>query len=128
MKRLLLLAAIFIISLAGCATRPSGIRDPQAFRAQAEREVIASARAHTDIAACFRDTAALLPMTDLIEVSPAQTTYRLRGFGYTFEEIDFAAAPGGSAITVLLAPGVNARWRRDFANDRLAPLRACAAS
>ncbi|MBI1188941.1 MAG: hypothetical protein GC206_16670 [Alphaproteobacteria bacterium] len=128
MKPTFTTAAIMAIALTGCATRESGIRDPERFRAIAERTELTSARAHDEVAACFRDTAALLPMSDFIDTAPNVVTYRLRGFGYTFEEIDFAAAPGnGARITVLMAPGVNARWRHDFARDRLAPLDACVA-
>ena len=54
-------------------------------------------------------------------------TYTLRAFGYSFEEIRFRPAPGGgSTAEVLLAPGLSARWRADFARDRLAPLQTCA--
>lgn len=127
MTRMLIFAAALTMAVAGCATRESGIRDPERFRTVAERTTLVSSRAHTDVAGCFRDTAALLPMTTFVEVSDTRTTYRLRGYGFTFEEIDFDAAPGGTEVTVMLAPGVNPRWRRDFARDRLEPLRACAA-
>ncbi len=117
-------------SIAGCATRESGVRDPVRFREIAEITEISSLIPPDKLAACFEDTAALLPMS-VFRTDPATgvVSYRLRGFGYTFEEIDFfpGADPVGTQITVRLAPGVNAKWRRDFERDRMAPLQACAA-
>jgi len=79
------------------------------------------------VARCFEDRAALLPMSSFIaDAAAGQTTYRLRGFGFTFEEITFEAMPTGSRAIVLIAPNVNAKWREDFARDRGAVLSACA--
>jgi hypothetical protein len=54
-------------------------------------------------------------------------TYRLRGFGRTYEEIHFSPAPhGGSVAQVLIAANLSPKWRQDFARDRGAMLDACA--
>lgn len=128
MNRLLPFFAISIATLAACSTTESGVRDPSRFREIAERSVIASALPETELVACFRDTADFLPSTEFLPPrNDAGTDYRLRGFGFTFEEIEFRPAPGGgSTATLLLAPGVNQKWRRDFQRDRVEPLRACA--
>ncbi len=68
------------------------------------------------------------PGEDHLEEEAGVTTYRLRGFGYTFEEIDFQTTAIGSRLTVYMAPNVNAKWREDFERHRAAPLRACASS
>ncbi|MDX2238541.1 MAG: hypothetical protein NW203_13345 [Hyphomonadaceae bacterium] len=128
MKRMLALTALFTIALAGCATHETGVRDPQIFRAVADRFVLLSERPHAEVAACFQERAALLPMSAFVAASDQQIIYRLRGFGYTFEEIDFDASNAGSMVTVMIAPGVNDRWRRDFTRDRLRPLQDCAAA
>jgi len=128
MKRTTLMLALGLVT-AGCATTDrSGIRNPDTFRQVAERSVVESARPYTDVARCFEDRAALLPMSSFIADAPSgRTTYRLRGFGFTFEEITFETTPTGSRATVLMAPNVNAKWREDFARDRGAVLNACAA-
>ncbi|MDX2235893.1 MAG: hypothetical protein NW200_15440 [Hyphomonadaceae bacterium] len=122
------LALALALSTAACATtNPTGVRDPDEFRRVAQRTVIESALPYADVARCFEDRAALLPMSSFIADEAAErTTYRLRGFGYTFEEIAFEAAPGGSRATVLMAPNLNTRWREDFARDRGAALALCA--
>ncbi len=127
MKNLVLTLALGLAA-AGCATQDrSGIRDPDDFRLMAERTTIDSARPHGDVARCFEARAALLPMSSFT-AEEGRTIYRLRGFGFTFEEIHFEETPTGSRVTILMAPNLNAKWRRDFARDRAAPLEACAAS
>jgi hypothetical protein len=128
MKRIACALVLGLVT-AGCATTDrSGIRDPDQFRQVAERRIIESVRSHTDVARCFEERAALLPMSTFIADEPSQqTTYRLRGFGFSFEEILFEATPTGSRATILMAPNLNAKWRDDFARDRGAVLSACAA-
>lgn len=130
--RIALIALGIASSVAGCATRESGVRDPVRFREIAETTEFSSAAAPEALARCFENNAALLPMSDFrADAGSAAVTYRLRGFGFTFEEIDFFADgesnPAGSRVVVRLAPGVNAKWRRDFERDRMTPLRNCAA-
>lgn len=121
---------ILTIAASGCATPDkAGVRNPEWFAKVAERSVVTSDQPFQQLAQCFEKNAELLPFTEFVG-SPDQSlvTYRLRGFGYTFEEIAFeAAAGGGSTATVLIAPNLNERWRSDFTQDRLEPLQACAA-
>lgn len=126
MKPLHLLALLSL--LAACAAPESGIRDPKDFAARAERTEITSAKPPLALARCFQDTATLLPFTTLLTDADGKgATYRLRGYGYSFEEIRFRPGTGkGTQATVRLAPGVNQKWRDDFAADRLGPLRRCA--
>ena len=111
-----------------CAAGDAGIRDPDTFQKVALRTEVSSRQDYAELARCFEDRAALLPMTSFIaDPSGPAITYRLRGFGFSFEEIRFApASGGGSTATALLAPNLDGNWRRDFDADRLAPLRACA--
>ncbi|MDX2222370.1 MAG: hypothetical protein SFV21_06460 [Rhodospirillaceae bacterium] len=127
MPPMLLMTALF---LTACAAKESGIRDPIRFREVAERTVIMSVRSTENLIACFRENAILLPTTEFIPGDDVDSTlYRLRPFGFTFEEIMFRpAADGGSTAELLLAPGVNARWRRDLELGRLQPLLNCADS
>lgn len=120
-------AAIGLL-LAACASADkAGIRDPEDFRRVARQVEFASPLPPADVARCFEERAALLPMSVVRPGDDASRwTYRLRGYGFTFEEIDFAAAAGGSTITTRLAPNLDRRWQRDFERDRLAPLRRCA--
>ena len=129
MKKQFVAIALTLLSTAGATAKESGIRDPERFRAIAEKTSLTSASAPEKIARCFEDRAVLLPMTSFNkDAVTGTTTYRLRGYGYTFEEIDFVANKnGGSDITIFLAPGVNAKWRADFEAGRLAVLRSCAA-
>lgn len=129
MKKQTLAIALTLLATACATAKESGIRDPQRFRAIAETTRLTSTQAPEKVARCFEDQAALLPMTRFIKDEATNTTtYRLRGYGYTFEEIDFVArADGGAEITTFLAPGVNAKWRADFEAGRLAVLRGCAA-
>lgn len=115
--------------LAACATPDkAGVRDPAMFPLVAERSVVTSDRDYVELARCFETRGEFLPMTRFISAESGDAElYRLRGFGFTFEEIAFAGRPGGgSEATVLLAPNLNSKWRADFAKDRLAPLEACA--
>jgi hypothetical protein len=129
MKRQFLVIALSLLATACATAKESGIRDPNRFRAIAEITKLTSTSPPEKVAKCFEDRAILLPMTSFNkDEATGTTTYRLRGYGYTFEEIDFASTPeGGSTITSFLAPGVNAKWRRDFEIGRLAILRSCAA-
>lgn len=128
MKRSLLTLVLFASGVSACATTPSGIRDPDLFTQVAEQTRVVSIRSATDVARCFEDRAALLPMTTFRpSTEESVVIYRLRGFGYTFEEIRFEPmTEGGSSATVSLAPNLNAKWHRDFQKDRLSPLQACA--
>lgn len=116
------------LTLAGCATPDrAGVRNPEFFRKVATQTAIDSARPAIDVARCFEERATLLPLSRFERKgAPAKTTYRLRGVGFTFEEIDFDATPGGSRMTIFIAPNVDAKWRADFARDRGAALEACA--
>ncbi|MCA3694717.1 hypothetical protein [Aquidulcibacter sp.] len=129
MKRQFLAIALTVLATACATAKESGIRDPERFRAIAETSTLTSTSAPEKVARCFEDRAVLLPMTTFNkDEASGTTTYRLRGYGYTFEEIDFVAnQDGGSVITTFLAPGVNAKWRSDFEVGRLAVLRSCAA-
>ncbi len=121
---------ILAVVTSGCATPDkAGVRNPEWFAKVAERSVVTSDRSFQQVAQCFEQNAELLPMTEFVgSADQSLVTYRLRGFGYTFEEIAFeASADGGSTATVLIAPNLNERWRSDFIQDRLEPLRACAA-
>jgi hypothetical protein len=122
----LLAVSLAALGLAACAAPESGIRDPEAFASRAERTTLSGRDAPAAVAACFAETATLLPgSTVLADGDGRGATYTLRPFGYSFEQMRFRPAGGGTEVTVLLAPGVNDRWRRDFERDRLAPLRAC---
>lgn len=129
MKRQFLAIALTVLATACATAKESGIRDPERFRAIAEQTSLTSKSAPESVARCFEDKAVLLPMTSFnTDQATGTTTFRLRGYGYTFEEIDFVVnQDGGSSITIFLAPGVNAKWRRDFEAGRLAVLRSCAA-
>jgi hypothetical protein len=125
MKRSTLMLPL-ALAAAACATPDSaGVGDPASFRRVAAQSSIESTHPALEVAQCFQAQATLLPMTRFSTTSASLVTYRLRGFGFTFEEIDFEAAPGGSRMTVFIAPNVNARWREDFERDRSAPS-ACA--
>lgn len=128
MKRFALILALSLIA-AGCATPDrAGVRNPEFFRQVAKQIQIDSRRPYAEFARCFEAQAALLPMSNFSDDEASQrSTYRLRGFGFTFEEIDFSATNGGSRATIFLAPNLNAKWLKDFARDRQGPLEACAA-
>lgn len=127
MKTYLLIASLSAL-VAACATPDkAGVRNPEFFRQVANKTLIESSKPYTDVASCFEETAALLPMSSFIQDEEAtRTTYRLRGFGYTFEEIDFEETQGGSRITTFIAPNLNDKWLQDFARDRGAFLSSCA--
>lgn len=126
MRRLLTIA-VLALPLAACAAAPeSGIRDAARFRATAERTTVTSARPVAALVQCFRDSARLLPGSTILPESGGRFVYTAEVAGFFFEEAVFAPAGRGSTATMLLAPGVNARWRADFARDRLDPLKACA--
>ena len=129
MKRIALPIALALL-LGACATSDrAGVRNPEFFRQVATQYSLESTRPAAEVAQCFEEQAALLPMTRFVRDEAAGvTTYRLRGFGYTFEEIDFQTAASGSRITIFIAPNVNAKWREDFERDRHTPLAACAAT
>lgn len=121
---------LLAVAASACANPDkAGVRNPEWFAKVAERSVVTSNQPFDQVAKCFETTAELLPMTEFVpSADQSLVTYRLRGFGYTFEEIAFeAAADGGSTATVLIAPNLNERWRADFIEDRLEPLQACAA-
>jgi hypothetical protein len=123
------LALCLLALAAGCAARESGIRDPADFLVRAERTTIASARPAAEVAACFEREAAHLPGAAFAQTAEGGAADTLRGFGFAFEQALFEnSSGGGSTATVLLAPGLEARWRADFARDRLAPLQRCAAA
>jgi hypothetical protein len=125
MKHLFALAALPL--LAACAAPQTGYQDPAEFAARAARVEIASATPATDLGACFRDRALLLPGSTLLADPDGKgATYALRVAGYSFEEIRFRPAGRGSVATVLTAPGAGATFQAEFERDRLAPLRACA--
>jgi hypothetical protein len=123
------MAGALVLALSGCVATESGVRSPARFQDIAERTQIDSALSPAAVARCFEDHAALLPMTAFVPTHEGPgVLYRLGGFGFSFEEIEFApSADGGSAITIKLAPGVNARWRRNFERDRFAVVSRCAA-
>lgn len=129
MKRHALLIAL-ALTAAGCATPDrAGVRNPEFFRKVATQTTLDSSRPAIDVARCFEERATLLPLSSFDRsTAPAKTTYRLRGVGFTFEEIDFDATPSGSRMTIFIAPNVNVKWRADFARDRGAVLEACAAT
>lgn len=129
MNRIAIPLALALLT-AACATPDrAGVRNPAFFRQVATQTSMESSRPAADVAQCFEEQATLLPMSNFVrENETGDTTYRLRGFGYTFEEIDFQATPGGSRMTVFIAPNVNAQWREDFERDRGGPLRDCAAT
>ena len=125
MTRFLLIATVAL--MAACTAPESGIRSPAEFAERANRTEVTSARPALTVARCFQDTAALLPFSSMLTDADGKgATYRLRGYGFSFEEIRFRPAAAGSLATVLVAPGVNARWMADLERDRLAALRACA--
>jgi hypothetical protein len=127
MKRIAMTIVLGLVCTGCATTERTGVRDPEEFRQVAERSFVESVLPYTDVARCFEDRAALLPMSSFIADQAAQrTTYRLRGFGFTFEEIIFEATPAGSRATILMAPNLNAKWRADFARDRGDVLTACA--
>lgn len=127
MKRVAL-TLMFALTITACATPDrAGVRNPEFFRRVATQSTIESQLPPTEVARCFEARATLLPMSRFEFDEPSgRTTYRLRGFGYTFEEIDFEQTQTGSRMTIFVAPNVNARWREDFARDRGAPLNQCA--
>ena len=127
----LFILPIVAVVASGCATPDkAGVRNPEWFAKVAERSVLKSDRPFDQVAQCFEKNAQLLPMTQFVDsADQSGVTYRLRGFGFTFEEIAFeASAGGGSTATVLIAPNLNAKWRSDFMQDRLEPLQSCIAS
>jgi hypothetical protein len=121
---------VLCLMVTACAAPDSaGVRDPALFRQVALQSTVDSPGPYTDVARCFEDQAALLPMTSFIpDEAAGRTTYRLRGFGYTFEEIEFARTATGSQATIFIAPNLNDRWHQDFERDRGATLNACAAA
>lgn len=127
MKRSALIPTL-ALTLAACATPDrAGVRNPEFFRQVATETTVESNRPAGEVARCFQERATLLPMSRFVaDEASGRTTYRLRGFGYTFEEIDFDPASTGSRITIFIAPNVDERWRADFVRDRGAPLNACA--
>jgi len=127
MKRIALTLAL-ALTTAACATPDqAGVRNPEFFRQVATLTTLESNRSAGDVARCFEERATLLPMSAIVsDEAPGRTTYRLRGFGFTFEEIDFVATPKGSRMSIFIAPNVNEKWREDFERDRAVPLRACA--
>lgn len=62
----------------------------------------------------------------VVDETAQRTTYRLRGFGLTYEEITFEATVAGFRATTFLAPNLEPRWYRDFERDRGGVLNACA--
>lgn len=129
MKRIAFTLAIALLTSACATPDRAGVRNPEFFRQVATQTALESARPALDVARCFEEQATLLPMSAFVRDDAADlTTYRLRGFGFTFEEIDFRATPGGSRMTIFIAPNVNAKWREDFERDRGGPLRECAAT
>lgn len=129
MKRFALPIALALMSTACALPDRAGVRNPEFFRQVATQSSIEGARPSADVARCFEERAALLPTSSFVRDDAAgATTYRLRSFGFTFEEIDFRPTAGGSRVTIFIAPNVNAKWHEDFERDRGAPLRACAAN
>lgn len=116
------------LAISACATPDrAGVRNPEFFRQVATQTTFESNVPPSEVAQCFQARAALLPMSHFEFDAPSgRTTYRLRGFGYTFEEIDFEPTQTGSRMTIFIAPNVNAQWRDDFARDRGGPLNLCA--
>jgi hypothetical protein len=128
MKRLTLILALALTTTACATPDKAGVRNPDFFRKLATQTEMVSNRLAAEVASCFEERASLLPMSRFAtDSATGRTTYRLRGFGYTFEEIDFDPAPSGARITIFIAPNVDDKWRTDFARDRGAPLKACAA-
>ncbi|MGC5198466.1 hypothetical protein [Aphanothece microscopica] len=113
---------------AGCATFETGVRDPERFGQIAERTMFQSSRSAAAVSSCFAETADLYPGSQLLETGDGGTAYVLRVAGFTFERITFSSVDRGSTVTIELAPGVDARWRRDMESGRLVPLRACLGS
>jgi len=128
MKRLTLILAL-ALTTAACATPDkAGVGNPDFFRKVATQTEVVSNRPAAELARCFEERAILLPMSRFAsDKATGRSIYRLRGFGYTFEEIDFDPTPDGSRVTIFIAPNVDDKWRADFARDRGAPLSACAA-
>jgi hypothetical protein len=128
MTRFVSIFALCLIT-AACATPDrAGVRNPEFFRKVADQTKVESNRPYADFTRCFEERAALLPMSAFSSDQAGQRiTYRLRGFGFTFEEIDFTATPTGSSATIFIAPNVDAKWREDFERDRHTPLKTCAA-
>lgn len=124
--KLNVLAAGFAL-LAACTAPESGVRSPADFNARARQTEVASRRPALTVARCFQDQATLLPFSAILTDPDGKgATYRLRGYGYSFEEIRFRPAARGSVSTVLVAPGLNSRSLADLERDRLSVLRACA--
>jgi len=129
MKHLLPILTLALATSACSTPEPSGIRSPELFRQVAIRHSLASNQPAAAVALCFEAEATLLPMSDIVrDEKSGRATYRLRGFGFTFEEIDFEPTPNGSRMTVFIAPNMNAKWHLDFERDRGIPLGACAGS
>lgn len=127
MKTYILIASLSIFAAACATPDKAGVRNPEFFRQVASKTMIESAKPYTDVASCFENTAELLPLSRFARDDEAtRTTYRLRGFGYTFEEIDFEEIQGGSRITTFIAPNLDDKWLQDFARDRGAALSLCA--
>ncbi|ESQ73994.1 hypothetical protein [Asticcacaulis sp. AC402] len=128
MKHVILPSLILAIALTGCATPDrAGVRNPEFFRKVATQTSLESPLAAKVVAACFEEKADLLPMSKFTrDEASGRTTYRLRGFGFTFEEIDFEDTVSGSRMTIFIAPNVDSKWRKDFERDRGNPLKACA--
>jgi hypothetical protein len=128
MTRFTSILALSLLATACATPDRAGVRNPEFFRKVAVQTEVESTRSYAEVARCFEAQAALLPLSVFVtDDAGSRITYRLRGFGYTFEEIEFAATPNGSRATVFIAPNLNAKWHEDFAKDRDAPLKACAA-
>ena len=130
MSRLTIVAPVLLAAALGaCAAPETGIRSPEKFAAVAETTVVNSKLEHTAVARCFEERATLLPTSTFSDYPEAgETVYRLRPYGYSFEEISFKyRGNGGSVATVRIAPNLNAKWMADFRKDRFEVLLACAA-
>lgn len=128
MRRIAIPFTLALLTTACATPDRAGVRNPEFFRQVATQTTLESARPAAEVATCFEAHATLLPLSEFVRQEAAGlTTYRLRGFGYTFEEIDFQTAANGSRMTIFIAPNLNAKWREDFERDRGAPLRDCSA-
>ena len=123
-------AAISLVwVLSACSPMPTTTIDgPLAFHQHAIGVTVESALSTDTLAACFEETAGLLPGST-IALNPADgvTTYRLRAGRFLFESISISPrSDGGSLAVVEVSPDYKARMRADFVSHRLAPLYQCA--